>query len=109
MEKPNKSYSYIGFAIKARKLRTGINAISTLSKNVFLIILCSSGEKNSKKEAAKLAKRFNAPLIESKTKLEDIVGKQNCKVAAITDENLANAILQNLGDEFLLLNGGQLD
>ena len=40
---------------------------------------------------------------------EEITGKENCKVAAVTDENLAKAILQNLGEDFRVLNGGHKD
>ncbi len=110
MEVKGKPYSYIGFAIKARKLRTGINAVGTLNKDVFLIILCSTGEKNARKEAEKLAQKHNVPLIESlKFTLEAIIGKENCKVAAVTDENLAKAIMDNLGDDFKVLNGGHKD
>ena len=109
MERMGKSFAYLGFAIKSRKLKTGINAINTLKKDVYLIIVCSTGEKNARK-AEKLSVKFNAPLIESVTKtLEEITGKENCKVAALTDENLAKAILQNLGEDFRVLNGGHKD
>ena len=107
MERMGKSFAYLGFAIKSRKLRTGIN---TLKKDVYLIIVCSTGEKNARKEAEKLSVKFNAPLIESVTKtLEEITGKENCKVAAVTDENLSKAVLQNLGEDFRVLNGGHKD
>lgn len=110
MDRLSKTYSYIGFAIKAGKLRTGINAISTLNKGVYLIILCSAGEKNARKEAEKLSRKHSAPLIESeKVTLEEITGKENCKVAAVTDENLAKAIMANLGEDFKVLNGGHKD
>lgn len=110
MERMGKSFAYLGFAIKAGKLRTGINAINTLKNDVYLIIVCSTGEKNARKEAEKLSVKFNAPLIESVTKtLEEITGKENCKVAAVTDENLSKAILQNLGEDFRVLNGGHKD
>ncbi len=110
MDRQSKPYVYIGFAIKARKLRTGINAVSTLNKGVYLIILCSTGEKNARKEAEKLAKKNGAPLIEStKYSLEEITGKENCKVAAITDESLAGAIMLTLGEDFRVLDGGHKD
>lgn len=105
-----KPYSYIGFAIKAKKLRTGINAVGTLNKDVYLIILCSTGEKNARKEAEKLAAKHNTPLIESfRFTIEEMTGKENCKVAAVLDEHLAQAIIDNLGDDFKVLNGGHKD
>ena len=54
MERMGKSFAYLGFAIKSRKLRTGINAINTLKKDVYLIIVCSAGEKNARKMVAHL-------------------------------------------------------
>ena len=99
MEK-SKVLTFIGFSIRARKLRAGINAIATLKK-ANLLIICQTAAKNSFDEAIKLCKKFNAPLIVSKTyKVEELVKKENCKLVAIQDESLGNAILQNLDEHF---------
>lgn len=100
MEK-SKPLTFIGFAIRARKVRAGTNAIATLKGGVKVIIICHTASENALKEAIKLCKKFNVPLVTSKTyKVEDIIKKQNCKLLAIQDESLGNAILQNLDECF---------
>lgn len=96
MEK-SKAFTFIGFAIKARKLRCGVNAISTLKK-ADLLILCSSASENTKKDAVKLSKKLNAKLLVlNEVLLESVVYKEKCKLVAVTDNALAKAIL-NSGD-----------
>ena len=100
MEK-SKPLSYIGFALRARKVRTGVNAIETLKGNVFVLIVCATASQNTLDDAVKLSKKFNAPLVVSKTyKIEELVKKQHCKLLAIQDESLGNAVLQNLDSHF---------
>lgn len=99
MEK-SKILTFIGFSIRARKLRAGTNAIATLKK-AKLLIICATASKNAFDEAVKLCKKLNAPLVVSKTyKVEELVKKENCKLVAIQDESLGNAILQNLDEHF---------
>ena len=100
MEK-SKPLTFIGFAIRARKVRSGLNAIATLKGGVKVLIICSTASENSFSEAVKLCKKFNAPLVVSKTyKVEKIIKKEHCKLLAIQDESLGNAILQNLDEHF---------
>lgn len=100
MEK-SKPLSYIGFALRARKVRSGVNAISTLKGNVYVLIICKSASENTFDDAIKLSKKFNAPLVISNTyKVQDLVNKENCKLLAIQDESLGNAVLQNLDSHF---------
>lgn len=104
MKTQSKSMTYLGFAIKAGKLRTGINAIKTLRDRANLVVLSRDGEKNAVKEAKKIAAKHSCPVVVSvNATLEEITGKKNCKVAALVDENLTKAILDNLGDDFRLL------
>ncbi|MBR3803877.1 MAG: hypothetical protein IKJ14_00825 [Clostridia bacterium] len=97
----SKPLTFIGFAIKARKVRSGANAIATLKGGVYALVICSTASKNAFDEAVKFSIKFNAPLVVSKTyKVEDIIKKQHCKLLAIQDESLGNAILQNLDNHF---------
>ncbi len=93
----SKVRSYIGFCIKARKITLGANAIGTLSSGVYLLILDKNAAKNSLRFALKYKRKFDCPLILCNEKLEDVVCKKECKLAAIRDRNLADAIL-NGGD-----------
>ncbi len=93
----SKVRSYIGFCIKARKITLGANAIGMLSSGVYLLILDKQAAKNSLRFALKYKRKFGCPLILCNEKLEDVVCKKECKLAAIRDKNLADAIL-NGGD-----------
>ena len=105
----SKAEGYIGFCIKAGKLTCGFNAVQTLKKGVYLLLLCSTASANAKKEAEKLRARFRCAMIESCGRpLEDIVGRANCKLAAVRDENLAKAILSVTDDEFRKYSGGNI-
>lgn len=101
-----KVLSYIGFAIKSGKVRTGVNVAKTVSGRVPLMIMCESASTNTQKEILSLAEKLNSKLVVTKGILvEDIFYKQNCKLALITDNSLAKAILSNLDDQFVLFGG----
>ena len=42
----------------------------------------------------------------SKKLLEDITGKEKCKIAAVTNKDLATAIISNQDDYFSISSGG---
>lgn len=97
----DKIHTYIGFAVKSGKVRLGVNAIYTLKGSIPLLLLCDSASENTKKEAKKIAKKYNSVMVLVKNeKLEDIFYKENCKLAAILDQSLAKAILDNLNENF---------
>lgn len=97
----SKVLAYLGFARKSGAMRTGVNAISTL-KRANLMVVCSTASLNTVKDAEKLAHRFGCPLVISRIPVEEIAGKENCKLLCVTDGNLANAVLDNLDDNFTL-------
>ena len=89
----SKLQTFIGFAIKSRKIKCGVNAVATL-KRANVLIICSSATENTFKDAEKLAKKLFAKLyVLNEIKLEDLVLKSLCKLVAITDKGLANAIV----------------
>ncbi len=103
----SKILSYIGFAKKSGNLRTGVNGIAA-TKGACLLILCSSAAQNTVAEAEKLARKFGCPLAVSYISVEEITGKSNCKLMALTDKELAGAIIQNIktDENFTLKSGG---
>lgn len=101
----SKVLTYIGFAKKSGNLRSGVNAINTL-KTANLLIVCATASQNTVKEAVKLSVKFSCPIVESKVLIEEITGKENCKLIAITEGNLAKAILDNKDENFTLISGG---
>ena len=108
--KNNKIFTYVGFAIRARKIKTGTNAIKTVKNGVYLMLVCNTASENAKKEALKLAERFCCPLYESiGFTVEELTGKENCKLAAILDLELAKAIIANAGYDLKEFSGGYKD
>lgn len=102
----SKVLSYIGFAIKAGKVRTGVNVAKTIKERVPLMILCGTASKNTVDEVVALARKLNSKLIVTNgITVEDIFLKENCKLAVITDFSLAKAILSNLDEQFQLFGG----
>jgi len=93
-----KIETYIGFAIKSGKLKKGMNVIEN-TRGIELLILCASASDNTKKQTKNLSVKLKKPLIISNKLLSEILGKENCKTAAVTDKNLAKAILENVGTD----------
>lgn len=103
MENKTKAETFIGFAVRSGKFRTGMNSVQTLKK-AFLMIVCKSASENSLKEAKKTAAKFGCPLLKTESKLlEDAVHKENVKVMAITDRALAKAVLVHYGTDFTVV------
>ena len=104
MEGNKKAQTFIGFAIKARKCKIGLNAVLTLKK-ANLIIVCKTASDNTKKQADKFAVKFHCPIIQTVSKsLEELTFKDNAKVMAIADQALASAVLENIQDDFIARN-----
>ncbi len=96
----NKAITFIGFSVRARKCKIGVNAVATL-KRAEVVIVCKSASLNTVADAKKLAKRFHCPVYQSvNTPLEQMVHKDNAKVMAITDKALATAFKQYSEKEF---------
>ena len=91
----SKLATFIGFAIKSRKCRTGMNAIQTL-KSVKLMLVCKSASENTKRQAIKVASKYNCPIYSTTNyELSEYVYKPNVKVLAVTDWALAKAVKEN--------------
>ena len=104
----NKIFTYVGFAKRAGKLKAGTNAIKTLRNGVYLIIVCKTASENASKEAVKLSQRFYCPLLITKTfTVEELIGKENCKMLAVSEPELAKAILSNVGEDLTEFSGGK--
>lgn len=87
----NKIAAYLGLARRAGKLALGVNAVSVCKSGVYLLVADESASENTKKEIAKLARRFGCPVLWTGD-LESVTGKSYCKLAAVREENLASAI-----------------
>ena len=100
MQVKSKAETFLGFVLRTKNYRIGLNAIQTLKK-INLVIICKTTAENSRKKALQIATKMHAKAIitEQKT-LEELTHKENAKIMAIYDAPLAKAILENIGTEF---------
>ncbi len=102
----SKVKSYVGFCIKSRKIALGAGAIGTLKDGVYLLIVDVAAAKNSKRLALKYKNRFSCPLLVCKDNFEEVVNKPLCRIAAVRDKNLADAILRSGDSSYELYTEG---
>ena len=103
----SKAERYIGLCMKAGKLTCGFNAVEAEKKQIYLLILCSSATENAKKSALKLKRKLDCELaILYGRALEEVIGRPNCKLAAVGDGNLAKAILSASDENLKIYSGG---
>lgn len=91
VELRNKIKSYVGFAIKAAKVVYGLDNILKQRLNIKLIIFDDTLGESSKKKLMKFIGINGIKYFQ--TDMSNVVDKQNCKVIAIKDINLAQAIM----------------
>ena len=101
MEKTSKAQTFIGFLLKSGKYKIGANACATLKK-AYAVIVCKTATDNAKKQANKLANRFNCPVYVLKNQtLEEITHRPNAKILAVCDRALLCAILSDRENDFI--------
>lgn len=101
MEQRSKAETFIGFLMRSKKYRVGMNAIKTLKK-AFLLIVCFSASDNTKEEARKTATKLHAKVVFTKEKtLAEFTHRENAKVMAVLDKDLANAIICQSEKEYI--------
>lgn len=88
----SKTASYLGLARRAGKLVLGVTATSAVRRGVYLLVADENVGANNRKEIEKLQHKFGCPLLFIED-LEGAAGKANCKLAAVREEHLAEAIL----------------
>ena len=92
----SKIKTYIGFAIKSRKIKFGVDDILKL-KNASLIIVSDSLAESGMKKLEGFAERKSIELIKfNESDFLELIQNISIKATAILDENLAEAIKKNL-------------
>ena len=95
MENKSKAETFLGFAIRAGKFRSGTNTLATLKK-AYLILVCDKAAENTVKTALKYGVKYRARVFRTNgCELESITHKEGIKIAAITDLSLAKAVIDN--------------
>ena len=108
MEK-NKIETYLGFCIRANKIVFGVDRLEKQKKGVHLILIDGGVGKTSLKPALLAKERLHCPIVISDSGvLGETLHRPAVKVAAVTDEHLATAILSAVGgvSQFKLYSGG---
>ena len=95
MKNKSRAETFIGFAIKAGKFRSGQNTLATL-KRAYLILVCETAAENTTALAIKYAAKYRCPVYGTVgVSLCDLTHKDGIKIAAITDLSLAKAVIEN--------------
>ena len=94
MEK-SKIETYLGFSIRSRKIIFGAETIEKQRKGVFLLVIDGEIGKNSLKSILKAQETLSCPLyVTDAGALGEWVHRPAVKAVAITDKNLASAMLK---------------
>jgi ribosomal protein L7Ae-like RNA K-turn-binding protein len=88
------SYALLGFAVKARKVVYGLDAIERAIARVRLVLYDDTLSQNSLDKAQRIALRHSIPIAHVSDKMQDVVHKLNCKIIGVIDDNFAKAILE---------------
>ncbi|MBR6779154.1 MAG: hypothetical protein IKM43_03325 [Clostridia bacterium] len=89
----NKIKSYVGFAIKAKKVVIGQSLIKRTTQKMMCILLDATASQNLKDLATNVASKQGCALILVEN-LQDMTHINDLKIIAITDESLGNAIIE---------------
>ena len=91
--KTDKVISLLGFALKAGKTVFGIDSIERYRKKKYLIFICKSIRDNK-----------DTPIIICRdSSLEEITHRQGLKALALTDRQMAEALLKNINESYQLV------
>lgn len=92
----SKIKTYVGFAVKSRKIKFGVDDILK-TKNTKLIIVSDSLAESGMKKLEGFSERTKVDLIKLREdEFFEIIQNISIKATAISDENLAEAIKKNL-------------
>ncbi len=94
-----KNDAYLGFAVKTGRITYGGELVSRLKKGVYLVVIDASAQKNTTNTAFNVARKFNVPVMVC-DHLDSAANKKDCKIVAVRDKNLAEAMIKNVGEAY---------
>ena len=100
MKPHDKVETLLGFAIRAGKVVFGYDNIESNRKCV-LIIVCKSLSQNAKERV--LRKAGKTTVIETQCALSEITHRNGCKAIALTDKQMAHAVINCLNERYHLV------
>ncbi len=99
MQTTDKVTNLLGFAIKAGKVLFGVDSIDRYHKKKHLIIMCSSLSENTQKKIVNTYQSI--PVFLSRiTKVEELTHRMGCKVIAVTDKQMATALIEKMNGSY---------
>lgn len=90
----SKVGNYLGISRKGNYLIIGSDNIKAYAKKMYLIILSKDAGDNAIKIAKNKSKEYNINCIMFDKELSDYVGIENCKIVALKNKGLSDAILR---------------
>lgn len=93
-----KVKSYIGFAIKSRQIKFGVDDILKLKHASLIVVSSSLAESGMKKLTGYSTKKQVKMIVLNPDCFGEIIQNVSVKAAAVTDDNLADAIKKNLAN-----------
>lgn len=92
---PDKISCYVGFAVKSGKVVWGLDMLKKSKKPPCIVLIDGAIGNNSAKEAEFYANKHNVDvLFLPEGSLGAMLKRSNVKLIAVTDDNLAKAILK---------------
>lgn len=98
----DKVVSLVGFAMRAGKVVFGADGIERYHGKKHLIIMSKDVSQNTKERVIRRNSQVPA-LLSREIGVEEITHKAKCKVIAITDKQMAQAILTNKNGTYQLV------
>lgn len=89
----SKIIAYLGFSIKAGKIVFGLDNAEKLKRGK-LLLYDRTLAANSEKRAQAVAGRLQCPALIYRGELGALLHRPGCKLAVLTDQNLADAVIR---------------
>ncbi len=93
LEKTNKIQTYLGFSIKNRSIVYGLDNIWSCRKHLYVIVVGDNLTEKNQSKILNFAKSKNCTLTKVEGCFGELIGRPSCKLAGVTDKNLAQAII----------------
>ena len=96
---PDKVVSILGFAMKAGKVLYGCDSIERYHKRKYLMLLCGTLSENSREKIVRSQTGVPAVVVRQTT-VADMTHRAGCKAIAVTDKQMAQAMLNNMNGTY---------
>ena len=91
-----KTETFLGFAVKSRKIIFGTENIVAFKKRKYLILLDAALSENTTHKLTEYANAQSIPLLVVKIPLAETLHRNGVKAIALIDPNMAAAIIKDL-------------